>query len=85
MARWVEDHNLLLFDVRANRFLRGMVRALVSTMMHTARGKYTLSHFEELLHSPEIAQADFSAPGHGLFLKSVEYPTNLLVQPICRF
>lgn len=84
-ARWMEDQNLLLFEVRANRFLRGMVRALVSTMMHTARGKYSISYFEELLRNPEIARADFSAPGHGLFLKSVEYPTNLLVQPICRF
>lgn len=84
LAKWHHDEHILQFEVQANRFLRGMVRGLVSTMMHTARGKYSLSDFAQLLHQPKIAQADFSAPGCGLFLEAVNYPAELLHSPLLR-
>jgi tRNA pseudouridine38-40 synthase len=66
------------YQVRANRFLRGMVRGLVGTMLQVGRGKLTVSGFEDVLKARDPRLADFSTPGHGLFLARVGYPEGLL-------
>ncbi len=78
MSKWVYENNCLIYNVQANRFLRGMVRALVSSMLRVARGTCTLHEFEMLLHSSQQATASFAAPAHGLFLTQVVYPLNIL-------
>jgi tRNA pseudouridine38-40 synthase len=73
-SSWKEQNNTLIYQVEANRFLRGMVRALVSTMLQVARGNKSLDEFEALFTHPRQASADFAAPSKGLFLCKVNYP-----------
>lgn len=76
-ARWVESEEMLVFHVKANRFLRGMVRALVGTMFEVGRGKLTVSDFEQIIISRNRKNAGAQAPAEGLFLVEVGYPDTL--------
>jgi tRNA pseudouridine38-40 synthase len=78
VSRWIRQDQCLVYNVKANRFLRGMVRALVATMVKVARGKLSLAQLEKLLKSETNSGVDFSAPALGLFLTGVEYPAGLL-------
>ncbi|HVB02985.1 MAG TPA: tRNA pseudouridine synthase A [Chitinophagaceae bacterium] len=79
-AGWsCSEDNALIFKVTADRFLRGMVRGLVGTMLKAGTGKISLAAFRQILESGHPAKADFSVPGRGLFLESVEYPEGLLL------
>lgn len=62
------------YEVRANRFLRGMVRALVGTQLQVARGRYDVAEFEKRILAKDCKLADFSVPGHGLYLEQINYP-----------
>jgi tRNA pseudouridine38-40 synthase len=74
-SEWKQEGlNGLVYTVRANRFLRGMVRGLVGTMIKVGRGKMSVANFEEMIKAKEISIADFSTPPHGLFLAKVVYP-----------
>ena len=70
---WVEEEGCLIYQVQSNRFLRGMVRALVSTMLLVGREKLTLSQFREIIESRDCTKASFAAPAHGLFLEEVGF------------
>ena len=72
-ASWEESEEMLIFKVSANRFLQHMVRYLVGTMLEVARGRYTLSDFENLLNNKETEAVVLRAPAQGLFLKQVIY------------
>lgn len=74
-SRWLQQNNTLTFEVTGNRFLRGMVRGLVGTMLLVGRGKYSLSDFQLILDSEDSSKTDFSAPAKGLMLMKVLYPT----------
>jgi tRNA pseudouridine38-40 synthase len=50
-----------------------MVRALVSTMLKTARGNVTLDEFVQIIEARDCAKASFAAPAHALFLVNVNY------------
>jgi tRNA pseudouridine38-40 synthase len=63
-----------VYRVRANRFLRGMVRGLVGTMLQVGRGKMEEKEFREVIESQDCTRADFTTPAHGLFLVRVNYP-----------
>jgi tRNA pseudouridine38-40 synthase len=80
-SAWEVDGNCLVYRVRANRFLRGMVRGLVGTMVQVGRGKLSVEEFGGVLEKRDNQLADFSAPGHGLFLHRVHYPVSI-VQPV---
>lgn len=71
---WQREGGCMIYRVRANRFLRGMVRGLVGTMLLVGRGKMALEHFAGIMEGVEPAGVDFSVPGHGLCLERVEYP-----------
>ena len=77
-SAWEEDEHTLIYRVRANRFLRGMVRGLVGTMVQVGRGKLSLEAFDAILQQKDNQLADFSAPGHGLFLHQVFFPVSTL-------
>ncbi|QNA45337.1 tRNA pseudouridine(38-40) synthase TruA [Lacibacter sediminis] len=74
VSEWISEDGCLVYHVQANRFLRGMVRGLVGTMVRVARGTMSLDAFEALLAQRTLASADFSAPAKGLFLVGVSYP-----------
>lgn len=78
-ARWEESNDGFTFYVSANRFLRGMVRALVGTMLEVGEGKKSVEDFLQILKSKDRRQAGSSAPAHGLYLSRVEYPNEIYV------
>jgi tRNA pseudouridine38-40 synthase len=73
-SRWEAVPQGWVYHVKANRFLRGMVRGLVGTMVQAARGRMDIDGFRSVLAGTDNQEADFSAPGKGLFLVEVEYP-----------
>jgi tRNA pseudouridine38-40 synthase len=79
-SSWEKEKDGMVYQVRANRFLRGMVRGLVGTMLQVGRGKIDLQRFEEIIRGLDNSEADFSVPGHGLFLVRVEYPEGLITE-----
>jgi len=72
-AEWCERDTLLRFEITADAFLRGMVRAIVGTLLWVGRGKIGSAAFAEIVASRDRAQAGPSAPASGLCLTSVEY------------
>ena len=75
-SRWEVQDPCLVYCVKANRFLRGMVKGLVGTMLQVGRGNLTLGEFKELFQSGGERRVDFAVPGHGLTLQEVEYPVD---------
>ncbi len=76
---WEEVGNQFCYRVRGDRFLRGMVRGLVGTMLKVGTCKISLKEFDEIVVSRDCANVDFSVPAHGLFLKEVSYPTDVFI------
>lgn len=75
-SRWKETDSRLEYTVSGNRFLRGMVRGLVGTMLKVGTGRLTLEGFMAVFGSGDCSLADFSVPGKGLCLDGVEFPEN---------
>ena len=73
-SEWIFENDLLVYHVAANRFLRGMVKGLVSTMLKAGTGKISLDEFIAIVESKNVNNADFSVPSHALFLVEVKYP-----------
>lgn len=74
---WQQTKNgVLTYKVEANRFLRGMVKGLVGTMLLVGQGKIGLAEFETIIKSEDCNRANFNPPSHGLFLMEVNYPQN---------
>lgn len=71
---WKIEENKLIYKVTANRFLRGMVRGLVGTMLRVGTGKISIIEFIKIIESKDCSKADFSVPAHGLNLKNILYP-----------
>jgi tRNA pseudouridine38-40 synthase len=72
-SAWMRAHAGLIYEVRANRFLRGMVRALVGTMVDIARGFTPPEEFPRILTAKDRRKAGLAAPAQGLFLEEVLY------------
>jgi tRNA pseudouridine38-40 synthase len=70
-STWRVEEGCIIYRVKGNRFLRGMVRALVSTMLLVGRGKLTLEQFKGILEAKDCTKASFAAPAKGLFLEEV--------------
>lgn len=70
---WEESNNMLIYTVAGNRFLRGMVRGLVGTMLKVGTRKMSLDNFRQVILSKDCSNADFSVPPQGLFLEQVLY------------
>lgn len=73
-AEWVvESDGTLRFTIRADRFLRNMVRAIVGTLVDVGRGKYSVAEFEDIILSKDLSRCSAGAPACGLFLSDVKY------------
>ncbi len=70
---WEEVGGVLVYRVRANRFLRGMVRGLVGTMLRVGRGKMSVEEFQRVIESGDASNVDFAVPGEGLYLEKVAF------------
>lgn len=78
-SEWIIQEGCLIYNVKANRFLRGMVRALTATMLNLGRGKIDIPAFRKIVEARDCSLANFSAPAHGLFLTEVCFPTNYFI------
>ncbi len=72
-SQWKVEGDLLIYRVKGNRFLRGMVRGLVGTMLRLGTNKFDIPHFQSIIASRDCKKADFSTPAHGLSLVKVNY------------
>ncbi len=72
-SRWFWEKDFLVYRIVANRFLHGMVRTLVGTMVDVARGRFRFRQFEEILLSRDRTLAGPAAPARGLILEKVVY------------
>lgn len=72
-SEWIQVDNGIEYNVRSNRFLRGMVKGLVGTMLQVGREKLSVQEFKTIIELKDSSQADFSVPSHGLFLIKVEF------------
>ena len=78
-STWKESDSRLVFTIKADRFLRNMVRAIVGTMVDIGFGKMDLKEFEEIILAKDRCKAGKSAPAKGLFLVDIEYPEEIFI------
>jgi len=76
-AIWTSSDKEIVFTIKADRFLRNMVRSIVGTMVEIGYGKMSLPDFEELIKAGDRSGAGQSAPACGLFLSDIEYPEEI--------
>ncbi|HPF52352.1 MAG TPA: tRNA pseudouridine(38-40) synthase TruA [Draconibacterium sp.] len=76
-AEWKKEETHLVFVIKADRFLRNMVRAIVGTLLEVGKGKLSLEEFRQIIERQDRGAAGASAPAHGLFLTNIEYPKYL--------
>lgn len=72
-AHWQQIGNQIMFTIKADRFLRNMVRAIVGTMVNIGIEKVSLPEFVSIIKSKDRKKAGFSVPAKGLFLTKIEY------------
>jgi tRNA pseudouridine38-40 synthase len=76
-AEWVIENDELVFTIKADRFLRNMVRAIVGTMIEIGTGKMKVEQLHDVIKSKDRSQAAASVPGHALYLSKIEYPKHI--------
>ena len=76
----VKKENIIVFRIKANRFLRNMVRAIMGTIVEIGLGKISLQELHTIIKSKDRSKAGPSMPAHALFLIKVEYPSNIKLQ-----
>ena len=69
----------LKFIVKSNRFLRGMIRILVGTLLDVGRGKLTVEDFIDILKAKDRTKAGVAASPDGLYLNQVDYPKEIFI------
>jgi tRNA pseudouridine38-40 synthase len=79
-ASWHEKDDLLVFTIQANRFLRGMVRAVVGTLLDVGTGKISINDFESVIKSKDRRKAGANVPPYGLYLVKVKYPSHIFIK-----
>lgn len=78
-AFWEQRGDQLVFTIRADRFLRNMVRAIVGTLLEVGREKMTLDDFREVIRLKDRGKAGASVAAKGLFLVDIGYPSEIRI------
>lgn len=76
-AYWEQKDGELLFHITANRFLRGMVRTIVGTLIEIGYHHRPAEEMKQIISDKKRVNAGKSAPAKGLFLSRIEYPTEI--------
>jgi tRNA pseudouridine38-40 synthase len=76
LAEFEKRGDLLVFKIRANRFLRNMVRAIVGTLIEVGKGNVSIEEFKKIIESKDRREAGTSIDAHALYLSKVEYDFN---------
>ena len=72
-AHWQKKGEYIIFTIKANRFLRNMVRSLVGTLIDVGKQKISPDDFAEIIQAKDRKKAGTSAPAKALFLEEIEY------------
>jgi tRNA pseudouridine38-40 synthase len=72
-AQWQDENDLTVFIIQADRFLHGMVRALVGTFVDIGRSKLEIIDLDKILKAKDRIFASQSAPAKGLILENIYY------------
>jgi len=78
-SKWMQYEDKLYYHVTADRFLRGMVRTLVGTMLDIGAGKTSLKDLGIIINNQDRKKAGRAVPAHGLYLTEVKYPSNIFI------
>ena len=78
-AEWILVNNELQFTIKADRFLRNMVRAIVGTLINIGLGKIAVDDLHTIIKSKNRSEAGFSVPAHALYLTAVQYPNDIKI------
>lgn len=70
---WSVKDDCIQYNVTANRFLRGMVKGMVGTMLKAATKNQSVDQFASIIQSKNPSMANFAIPSHGLTLVKVNY------------
>jgi len=68
-----ENEQIISYYIKANRFLRGMVRLLVGMQINIARGKLSLEDLDRAIENQSVLSPNYSAPAEGLYLHEIRY------------
>lgn len=79
-ASWKKAGNKVVFTISANRFLRGMVRAIVGTLLDVGTGKISMNEFKNIITSKDRKKAGANVDPHGLYLVQVKYPKSIFIE-----
>jgi tRNA pseudouridine38-40 synthase len=77
-SMWQDQGDRLVYEIKANRFLHGMVRGLVGSMVDVGRGYTSPEELHTIFVSRERSRSGMAAPAHGLFLEEVHYPEKVI-------
>ena len=80
LSKWIQHDDMLYYHVTADRFLRGMVRTLVGTMLDIGTGKTSLQDLGMIINSQDRKKAGRAVPAHGLYLSEVNYPSSIYIK-----
>ncbi len=73
IAHEMQKGEMLRFTVTSNRFLRGMIRKIVGTVLMVGKDRITLDEFKENVTNKKDFRIHYLAPPNGLFLSKVRY------------
>lgn len=77
LAEWIQEEHQMIFTIKADRFLRNMVRAIVGTLLDVGYDKVCLSEFRQIIERKDRSAAGASVPACGLYLEDVQYPEDI--------
>jgi tRNA pseudouridine38-40 synthase len=72
-AYWRRKGEVILFSIQASRYLHGMVRTIVGTLLNAQDQVDPETFIQEIFNSQNREEAFESVPAKGLFLYKVEY------------
>lgn len=78
-AYWEVIKDRIIFHIKADRFLRNMVRAIVGTLVEIGLGKMQVEKLHEVIRSENRSEAGASVPAKGLYLTRIEYPEKIFI------
>ena len=76
-AQWEVVNTNLIFTIKADRFLRNMVRAIVGTLLGVGFGKIIAADLAKIIAAKDRSKSGVSVPAHALFLTEVKYPNKI--------
>ena len=78
-ARCRRDGDLVVTELRADGFMRQMVRSMVGTLIRVGAGRLEQAELRSILESRDRRLAAETAPACGLYLVAVHYPQGLML------